>query len=69
MPRLFLKNRALLRLRHILCKLIIEPKDYYENFKNKLQDTIDSVEDKELHRGVSLEDVTDTWGNITYDLV
>lgn len=28
-----------------------------------------SVEDKELHRGVSLEDVTDTWENITYDLV
>ena len=62
-------NRAFLRLRHILCKLIMEPKDHYENFKNKLQDTIDSVEDKELHRGVSLEDVTDTWGNITYDLV
>ena len=62
-------NRALLRLRHIVCKLIMEPKDYYENFKNKLQDTIDSVEDKELHRDVSLEDVTDTWGNITYDLV
>lgn len=47
----------------------MEPKDHYENFKNKLQDTIDSVEDKELHRGVSLEDVTDIWGNITYDLV